>query len=158
MPAKSSQGRNCSGSVQALQYCFSDKRKNFNNNPNIFVFLHLNQNTVNKKIWIRNTQAESTVCTDVTDGLRRVCCTTTNLTNNQRFQVPSTTYSFGLVALTNKAIVRPLTFSTDYRFPQMVFDVGNNGPSVGSTIQRPDPRNDLSLFLVRLLMGNLHQL
>ena len=144
MPAKSSQGRNCSGTVQALQYCYSDTRGTFNNDRNIFVFLHVNQSTVDRKIWIRNTQAESTVCTDVRSG--RVCCTNTTLTNNQRFQVPSSTYSFGLVVLGNTN-VRPLAFSTAYRFPQIVFDIGS---TVGDTVQRINPRNDLSLLLFRL--------
>ena len=103
---------NCSGTVVSLQYCYQARNEDRGNNRTVFSILFLTRNgmsfRVNRRIFIRTIPSNS-ICTSI-GSRRQICCDNTTLRNFNRFQLPSSSFAFGVV-ITN-GNVRPLAFTT----------------------------------------------
>ena len=135
LPSESVQ-RNCSGRVESIQYCYQARDSDIGHTKDVFKFLSLVQEpvqgevqfTVNSSITIQTTPEDS-VCSDPPGGIQQICCDTTFLSSTNQFQIPPSTYTFGVVVI-NKD-VKPLAFAntaTEYHVEQYQASLGNSFP------------------------------
>ena len=146
--------RNCSGTVVSLQYCYQARNRDIGISRTVFIFLSLTQNgmhfTVNRRIFIRTTPA-NTICTNSSGSIEQICCDTTTLNANNRLELSSSNFSFGVVITYGN--VRPLAFttsSTKYHVKQYRTSLGNSETMF--TLSSNEKVND-SFLLFRFVIG-----
>ena len=158
-PSESVQ-RNCSGRVESIQYCYQARDSDIGHTRNVFKFLSLVQEpvhggvqfTVNSSITIQTTPEDS-ICSDPLGNIQQVCCDTTFLSATNQFQIPPSTYTFGVQIINNN--VKPLVFTnraTEYRVVQYQAVLGNTPPGSIFTLTENSQMNR-SLLLLRFLIG-----
>ena len=158
-PSESVQ-RNCSGRVVSIQYCYQAKNSERDERQNVFNFLSLVQEpvhngvkfTVNSSIIIQTTPEDS-ICSNPLGNIQQVCCDTTFLSATNQFQIPPSTYTFGVVIINNN--VKPLAFVntvTEYHVEQYQASLGNLSPGSIFTLTENTQVNG-SLLLVRFIIG-----
>ena len=125
LPSESVQ-RNCSGRVESIQYCYRARNSDIRQTRDVFNFLSLVQEpvqggvqfTVNSSITIQTTPEDS-ICSNPPGNIQQICCDTTFLSANDQFQIPPSTYTFGVEIIDND--VKPLVFTNraiEYRVEQ----------------------------------------
>ena len=155
LPSESVQ-RNCSGRVDSIQYCYQARDNNRNKIQNVFKFLSLVQEpvqdevqfTVNSSITIQSTPKDS-ICSDPPGNIQQICCDSTSLSATDQFQIPPSTYTFG-VEIINKD-VKPLVFTnraTEYRT-----SLGSSFPSGNMFTLKENIQVNQPLLLLRLSIG-----
>ena len=146
---------NCSGTVTAVEFCYRVRAMDevrSGETKEVFYFLSLTQDssnqrrfTVNRRISINST-ASNSICAEV--GPRnRVCCENKRL----EYQVPSSTFTFGIVARKDFRLLISTNTTTEY-IEQRYFSesVINTATQEGSSFQTYmyKPIN-MSLLLLR---------
>ena len=158
-PSESVQ-RNCSGRVVSIQYCYQARNSDIDKKRHVFNLLSLVQEpvqngvqfTVNSRITIQTTPEDS-ICSDPPGGIQQICCDTTFLSSTDQFQIPPSTYTFGVMIINNN--VKPLAFAntvTEYRVEQYQGALGNLPPGSMFTLTENSQVNR-SLLLLRFLIG-----
>ena len=147
---------NCSGTVVSLQYCYQARDRDIGMNQRVFNFLSLVKNgldfTVSKKIRIRTSPQNSTCTQWGRNQQQIICCDSTSLQPTDRFKIPPTNYSFGVV-VRNQRSFRLLTFAPSamkYHVGQYQASLGMNGPSGTFTLTDANCAQSSSLLLLRL--------
>ena len=159
LPSESVQ-RNCSGRVESIQYCYQARDSDIGQTREAFNFLSLVQEsvqegvqfTVNSSIIIQTTPEDS-ICSDPPGGIQQICCDTTFLSSTNQFQIPPSTYTFGVVIINNN--VKPLAFAntvTEYRVEQYQTSFGSL-PSGFMFILTENSQVNRSLLLLRFSIG-----
>ena len=159
LPSESVQ-RNCSGRVVSIQYCYQAKNSERDKRQNVFNFLSLVQGpvhggvkfTVNSNITIQTTPQNS-ICTDPPGNIEQICCDNTSLSATDQFQIPPSTYTFGVQIINNN--VKPLAFTntvTEYHVEQYQGGLGNLPPGSMFTLTE-NAQVNRSLLLLRFIIG-----
>ena len=160
LPSESVQ-RNCSGRVESIQYCYQARNNDRDERQNVFNFLSLVQEpvqggvqfTVNSSITIQTTPEDS-ICSDPPGGIQQICCDTTFLNATDQFQIPPSTYTFGVVIINNT--VKPLAFAntvTEYCVEQYQSALGSSFSLFTLTENTQVNRSLLLLrFLISIIM------
>ena len=159
LPSESVQ-RNCSGRVESIQYCYQARDSDRNERQNVFNFLSLIQEpvqngvqfTVNSSITIQTTPEDS-ICSDPPGGIEQICCDTTFLSPTNQFQIPPSTYTFGVEIINNN--VKPLAFAntvTKYRVEQYLASISSLPSGFMFTLTENTQVNR-SLLLLRFSIG-----
>ena len=149
--------RNCSGTVVSLQYCYQARNRDSGRNRTVFNFLFLTRNSINNFTVIRNTTIRTIPtdrkCTDPRNNIEQICCDNTSLSIYDRFQLPSSNFTFG-IEITN-VNVRPLAFTnstTKYSVEQyQVAQGAANGPTINEITQVTN-----GYLLLRFFIGNVN--
>ena len=159
LPSESVQ-RNCSGKVESIQYCYQARGSDIGQTRKAFNFLSLVQEsvqegvqfTVNSSIIIQTTPEES-ICSDPPGGIEQICCDTTFLNATDQFQIPPSTYTFGVVIINNN--VKPLAFAntvTEYRVEQYLASFSSLPSGFMFTLTE-NAQVNRSLLLLRFSIG-----
>ena len=157
LPSESVQ-HNCSGRVESIQYCYQARNRDLGLTRNVFNFLSLVQEpvvqfTVNSSITIQTTP-EISICSDPPGiDIEQICCDTTFLSATNQFQIPPSTYTFGVGIINNN--VKPLALTntvTEYRVEQYQGTLGNLSPESMFTLTENVQVNQ-PLLLLRLSVG-----
>ena len=157
IPAESAEC-NCTGNVVAIQYCYETRNGEIGSNEiNVFNFLHMNRSGLVFTVtgsYTERTSPQDSFCTMMRGP---VCCDTATLDVMDQFQLPTTSYTFAVMVINNKA--RPLVFAasaTEYRYEQLQPDLGSSAPPPGKTftLGQNDVVTDQSLLLLRFILGN----
>ena len=159
IPSESPLLRNCSGTVVSLQYCYQARNRDIGMNQSIFSLLSLVKNgsdfTVSNKIQIR-TSPQNSICTQSGQNQQQIiCCDSTSLQPTDRFEIPPTNYSFGVVVGNRRS--RLLAFvpsAMEYRADQYQASLGVNGSSGTFTLTDSNHIQSSSLLLLRFFIGN----
>ena len=150
--------RNCSGTVVAIRYCYRAELNNGDINSgrvlNIFDLLSVTTLdtsdilTVNERFTVTSAVTEGDCMQLGPDvmGSRAPhgCCTTTTLDSSQQFDIPPSSYTFGIQVLSGRPLVIPYSFTaaaTEFNVDQC-----HNGDGLSLS--------DCSLFLLRFIIGN----
>ena len=149
--------RNCNGTVVSLQYCYQARNRDIGMNQSVFNILSLVKNgldfSVSNKIQI-TTSPRNRICTQ-RNQQQIICCDNTSLQPTDRFEIPPTNYSFGVV-VGNRRSFRPLAFvssAMEYRAEQYQASLGVNGPSRTFTLTDTNHIQSSSLLLLRFFIG-----
>ena len=150
--------RNCSGTVVSLQYCYQARNRDIGMNQSIFNLLFLVKNglnfTVSNKIQIRTSPQNSTCTQSGQNQQQIICCDSTSLQPTDRFEIPPTNYSFGVVVGNQRS--RLLAFvpsAMEYRAEQYQASLGVNGPRRTFTLTDANRNQSSSLLLLRFFIG-----
>ena len=153
--------RDCSGNVMAIEYCYRTSRTIGNGQKTVFEFLLLTRNTpisvihgqsftVDSRFPVRDNPATAT-CTNIAGTIEKVCCSTTDLSEANQHEAPTTAYTIG-IAVTNANIL-PLAFSfssTAFNFNQYQIPLSNVHLGGSITVNQLTGR---SLALLRFNLG-----
>ena len=164
IPAESAE-RNCTGNIVAIQYCYETRNREIgsSNEINVFNFLHMNRSgfvfTVTGS-FTEQTSPQDSFCTASTGGVQQICCDTATLDMMDQFQLPTTSYTFAVMAINNNA--RPLAFAgsaTEYRHEQLQASLGSSALPPGNifTLAQSSVVTDQSLLLLRFNIGNTYR-
>ena len=161
VPSESIQ-HSCSGRVVSIQSCYQARDSDIRHTRDVDVFKFLSlvqesvqggvQFTVNSSITIQTTPEDS-ICSDPPGGIQQICCDTTFLSATDQFQIPPSTYTFGVEIINNN--VKPLAFTnraTEYRVEQYQGALGNLLPGSMFTLTENSQVNG-SLLLLRFSIG-----
>ena len=161
LPSESLQ-RNCSGRVESIQYCYQARNSDRDERQNVFNFLSLVQEpvqggvqfTVNSSITIQTTP-ENSICSDPPGmNIEQICCDSTFLSATNQFQIPPSTYTFGVMIINNS--VKPLAFTntvTEYRVEQYQASLSSSLPPGSIFTLTENNQVNRSLLLLRLFIG-----
>ena len=160
LPSESVQ-RNCSGRVVSIQYCYQARNSDRNKRQNVFNFLSLVQEpvqngvqfTVNSNIIIQTTPEDS-ICSDPPGMIQQICCDTTFLSATDQFQIPPSTYPFGVEIINNN--VKLLAFANtviEYHVEQYQIAVGSSFPPGTMFTLTENAQVNRSLLLLRFSIG-----
>ena len=158
LPSESVQ-RNCSGRVESIQYCYQARDSDIGQTREAFNFLSLVQEsvqegvqfTVNSSITIQTTPKDS-ICSG---SIQQICCDTTFLSSTDQFQIPPSTYTFGVGNIIHNS-VKPLAFTnlvTEYRVEQYKASLSSLLPSGFMFILTNNTQVNDSLLLLRFSLG-----
>ena len=162
IPAESV-NRNCSGTVVAIQYCYHAELTNADINSrsvlNIFDLLSVTTLdtssllTVRERFTVTSTAAEDNCMlgSQVKGRTPHDCCTTTTLDSSQQFQIPPSSYTFGIQVLSEYPGI-PYFFraaATEFNVNQCQIPIvtGDNFNLAVSCL------TGRSLFLLRFVVG-----
>ena len=144
----------------AIQYCYETRDNQIGSNEiNVFNFLHLNRSglvfTVTGSFTERSSPQDS-FCTDSMGG-KQICCENATLDVRDQFQLPTTSYTFAVMIISN--VARPLAFAasaTEYRHEQLQAALGILAPPPRDIISlvQDNVVTDESLLLLRFILGN----
>lgn len=119
--------RNCSGTVQMVEFCYQVGRDNLGNSVDVLNLLLLTRDglqfTIGGIIPIRSTPQDNVLCRRVPGSRRNffTCCDAMTLPSNEQFQLPSSSYTIGAYLLLDE--VQLLTFAAasnlEYQYPQL---------------------------------------
>ena len=121
IPPESAQ-RDCSGTVTAVEYCYRATRPDFQQTKYVFYILSLTRSinqtnnrtqfTVNRRININST-ASNNICASNSDRpWLFVCCENKSL--EYHLQIPSSTFTFGIVARKDFRLLISTNTTTEY--------------------------------------------
>ena len=154
IPSESTVQRNCSGRVMSIQYCYQARNEDIGNTQDVFRFLSLTQDglqfTVSTNVIIQTTPLNS-ICSDFPGSLQQICCDTTSLSVNDQFQIPPSTYTFGIVIVNNN--VKLLAFTNNVRVEQYQVSLGPSIPPGSKYTLTENAQVNRSLLLLRFLIG-----
>ena len=157
IPSESTVQRNCSGRVMSIQYCYQARNEDIGNSRDVFHLLSLVQDglqfTVSTNVIIQTTPQNS-ICSDFPGSLRQICCDTTSLSVSDQFQIPPSTYTFGVVIINNN--VKLLAFANDvreYQVEQYQILLGLSFPPGNKFTLTENAQMNGSLLLLRFLIG-----
>ena len=149
--------RNCSGRMMSIQYCYQARNEDIGNTRDVFRFLSLTQDglqfTVNMNVIIQTTPLNS-ICSDFPGSLQQICCDTMSLSVSDQFQIPPSTYTFGVVNINNN--VKLLAFANDireYQVEQYQALLGLSIPPGNKFTLTENAQVNQSLLLLRFLIG-----
>lgn len=149
--------RNCSGSVIAIQYCYEPRV--LNASKRTFEFLSLIQDgqqfTVNRTFRINSTPT-SLICTNssTSEDIRETCCDTTTLEDTTPFQIPSSSYTFGITIRLHRLL--GFTYSATEYVPEQFQTKLTEYPipiGLNFTLNETDRLTDKPFPLLRFLIG-----
>ena len=140
----------------SLQYCYQARNRDRGRNRTVFNFLFLTQNSINNFTVIRNisirTIPTNGKCTDPQNNIDQICCDNTSLSIYDRFQLPSSNFTFGIEI--SNVNVRPLAFTNSaikYSVEQyQVAQGAANGPTINETTRVTN-----GSLLLRFFIGNV---
>ena len=157
IPSESTVQRNCSGRVMSIQYCYQARNEDVGNTRDVFRFLSLVQDglqfTVSTNVIIKTTPLNS-ICSDFPGSLQQICCDTTSLSVSDQFQIPPSTYTFGVIIINNN--VKLLAFANDvkeYRVEQYQVSLDFLIPPGNKFTLTENAQVNRSLLLLRFLIG-----
>ena len=148
MPHFSISGRNCCGTVVALEFCYSENLNSAQRMQSqaVFDFLIFARNgiqfPVSESFTVRSTPDDSRCRTDY-------CCGTTTLDASNQFELPSSSFTFGVQV--TRMNVRPLAFtSTVTRFNVAQYQ---SAATPGDVYTFTGALSGHSLQLLRFILG-----
>lgn len=155
IPAKSI-GRNCSGNIVAINFCYQARPWNVGDNTIVFNLDRVltadgYDFTVSTRLTV-HTIPQDNICT-AADIFHIICCDTFTLGTTQQMGLPSSNYTIAVTVGNNE--VRPLVFEagiSQYRYDQLQVPYGNSLPDSFS-LDEGNVLTDQSLLLIRFFIG-----
>ena len=157
-----SEERNCTGTVQTIQYCYEALREDLDANITVFSLLLLTRNglqfVVNEDIEFVSTPRDGKRCVRVPGSNRRffTCCDEFELPST--VNLPASNFTFAIV------MRRPLLKFTssisefEYPFLQAVSSTIQSSAGFSFTLQGSDQVNGQSFPLLRMFIGMYDQM
>ena len=159
-----SAGRNCSGTVVAIQYCYQVHKDHINSTQDAFSFHSVTRDgfdfTVTSSFTVRTTPHQEDECTmrgQGAGGMHYFCCDTTTLSDDDQLSISPESYTFGVTIIVNNDVTQyAFRDNTEFVVDQFqgslgtILSAGTNYSFTEST------KVNAGLLLMRLIGNNIH--